>query len=164
MRLCRFGDGRLGVVEGSTVRDVTAALEVLPCCYKYPLPNYDILIAHLDKVAERARTLAPEAASVPLENLKLLSPVANPGKIVAAPVNYKKHAQEVRDNPLGTVQRRLWAGLYFFFGEHWFRFQRLEDAVTVPTLVAENPEEAERTQPPAPAPLAVWVTRRLRPS
>lgn len=99
MRLCRFGDGRLGVVEGSTVRDVTAALEVLPCCYQYPLPNYDILIAHLDKVAERARTLAPEAASVPLENLKLLSPVANPGKIVAAPVNYKKHAQEVRDNP-----------------------------------------------------------------
>jgi len=36
---------------------------------------------------------------LPLDNLKLLSPVANPGKIVAAPVNYKKHAQEVRDNP-----------------------------------------------------------------
>jgi hypothetical protein len=66
--------------------------------------------------------------------------------------------QEVRDNPLDTVRRRIWAGLYFFFGEHWFKFQRLEEAVAVPTPHAENPEDAERTQPPAPAPLAVWVT------
>jgi len=28
MRLCRFGDSRLGLVEGRKVRDVTAALEV----------------------------------------------------------------------------------------------------------------------------------------
>ena len=99
MRFCRFGDGRLGLVEDSMVRDVTGALEILPCCYQYPLPNYDLLIANLEKVVERARALAPQAASLPLESLKLLSPVANPGKIVAAPVNYKKHAQEVRENP-----------------------------------------------------------------
>jgi hypothetical protein len=29
MRLCRFGDGRLGVVEGENGREVTAALEAL---------------------------------------------------------------------------------------------------------------------------------------
>ena len=98
MRFCRFGDGRLGVVEGSIVRDVTAALEVLPAC-RYPLPNHDVLIANLDKVAARARDIAPHAPALPLESVKLLSPIANPGKIVAAPVNYKKHAQEVRDNP-----------------------------------------------------------------
>jgi 2-keto-4-pentenoate hydratase/2-oxohepta-3-ene-1,7-dioic acid hydratase in catechol pathway len=98
MRFCRFGEGRLGLVEGPTVRDVTAALEVLPSC-RYPLPNYDLLIAHLDQVAARARELAPRAPQRPLAGLKLLSPVANPGKIIAAPVNYKKHAQEVRDNP-----------------------------------------------------------------
>jgi 2-keto-4-pentenoate hydratase/2-oxohepta-3-ene-1,7-dioic acid hydratase in catechol pathway len=98
MRFCRFGDGRLGVVEGSMVRDVTAALEVLPAC-RYPLPNHDVLIASLDKVAGRARAIAPHAPALPLASLTLLSPVANPGKIVAAPVNYKKHAQEVRDNP-----------------------------------------------------------------
>ncbi|HEV3332424.1 MAG TPA: fumarylacetoacetate hydrolase family protein [Bryobacteraceae bacterium] len=98
MRFCRFGDQRLGLVEGDTVRDVTAALEVLPCCYSYPLPTHDVLIANLDQVAERARALAPTAPSLPLAGLKLLSPVANPGKIVAAPVNYQKHAQEVKDN------------------------------------------------------------------
>jgi hypothetical protein len=36
--------------------------------------------------------------------------------------------QEVRDNPLGTVQRRIWAGLYFFFGEQWFKDQKLWQA------------------------------------
>ena len=30
MRFCRFGDSRFGLVEGSNVKDVTAALEVLP--------------------------------------------------------------------------------------------------------------------------------------
>jgi len=98
MRICRFGEGRLGLVEGSVVRDVTAALDVLPCCYQYPLPAHDVLIANLDKVADRAREIAPDAAALPLAGLKLLSPVANPGKIIAAPVNYKKHAQEVREN------------------------------------------------------------------
>jgi 2-keto-4-pentenoate hydratase/2-oxohepta-3-ene-1,7-dioic acid hydratase in catechol pathway len=95
MRLCRFGDARLGVVEGSNVRDVTAALDVLPA-YRYPLPAHDVLIAHLDQVLERIRAIAPEARLMPLTGLKLLSPVANPGKIVAAPVNYQKHLDEVQ--------------------------------------------------------------------
>ena len=30
MKLCRFNDNRLGVVEGDLVRDVTAALDHLP--------------------------------------------------------------------------------------------------------------------------------------
>jgi 2-keto-4-pentenoate hydratase/2-oxohepta-3-ene-1,7-dioic acid hydratase in catechol pathway len=98
MRLCRFGDARLGLVEGDQVRDVTAALEVLPA-YRYPQPNYDAMIAHLDKVVERVRTIAPQSPVLPLAGLKLLSPVANPGKIVAAPVNYQKHLEEVKGDP-----------------------------------------------------------------
>jgi 2-keto-4-pentenoate hydratase/2-oxohepta-3-ene-1,7-dioic acid hydratase in catechol pathway len=35
---------------------------------------------------------------VPLAGQRLLSPVANPGKIVAAPVNYEKHLTEVRSD------------------------------------------------------------------
>src|SRR5579871_1867072 len=97
MRFCRFGEDRLGLLEGETVRDVTAALDVLPAV-RYPLPVYDPFIANLDKVAERARALTPNAPARPLASLRLLSPIANPGKIVAAPVNYKAHAQEVRDN------------------------------------------------------------------
>ena len=97
MRFCRFGENRLGLVEGHSVRDVTAALDILPAV-RYPLPAYDPFIANLSQVAERVRAVAPAAPAIPLAGLKLLSPVANPGKIVAAPVNYKAHAQEVRDN------------------------------------------------------------------
>ena len=99
MKLCRFGANRLGVVEGSCVRDVTAAIEALPCCYRYPLPPHDIFIANLQQVTAHIREIAPSAPLVPLDGLKLLSPVANPGKIVAAPVNYRRHLEEVRDNP-----------------------------------------------------------------
>jgi 2-keto-4-pentenoate hydratase/2-oxohepta-3-ene-1,7-dioic acid hydratase in catechol pathway len=95
MRLCRFGAGALGVVDGLMVRDVSAALDVLPA-YRYPLPSYDAVIANLDKVRARIGEL-PQTAPVPLTSVKLLSPVANPGKIVCAPVNYQKHLDEVRD-------------------------------------------------------------------
>jgi 2-keto-4-pentenoate hydratase/2-oxohepta-3-ene-1,7-dioic acid hydratase in catechol pathway len=97
MRFCRFGDGRLGLVEGSSVRDVTAALDVLPA-YRYPLPTHDVLIANLDAVLDRARALAPDAPSLPVAGLQFLSPVANPSKVVGAPVNYQKHLDEVKSD------------------------------------------------------------------
>lgn len=97
MRLCRFGEGRLGLVENGIVRDVTAALDVLPA-YRYPLPSFDPMIANLDKVASRVRAIAAEAPAQPVSSVTLLSPVANPGKIVCAPVNYQKHLDEVRDD------------------------------------------------------------------
>lgn len=97
MRLCRFDENRLGVVEGAQVRDVTSALDVLPAA-RYPFPRHDLLIEHLPAVVERARALMPSAPVLPLEGLRLLSPVANPGKIVAAPVNYQKHLAEVQSD------------------------------------------------------------------
>jgi 2-keto-4-pentenoate hydratase/2-oxohepta-3-ene-1,7-dioic acid hydratase in catechol pathway len=95
MRLCRFNQNRLGIVDGDVVRDVTAALEVLPEA-KYPLPEYDLLIANLPRVTDRAKALAADAPALPLSSVTLRSPVANPGKLVAAPVNYQKHLDEVR--------------------------------------------------------------------
>lgn len=95
MRICRFNDDRLGVVEGATVRDVTAALDTLPE-YRYPLPSHDALIANLGKVTARIKTLLPAAPALPLADIRLLSPVANPGKLIAAPVNYQKHLEEVK--------------------------------------------------------------------
>jgi 2-keto-4-pentenoate hydratase/2-oxohepta-3-ene-1,7-dioic acid hydratase in catechol pathway len=96
MRLCRFGDGALGMVDGSMVCDVSAAFDVLPA-HRYPMPSHDVLIANLDRVVERVRSIAAAAPAMPLDGIRLLSPVANPGKIVCAPVNYQKHLDEVRD-------------------------------------------------------------------
>ena len=109
MRLCRFNDNRLGVVEGGAVMDVTSALDSLPAC-RYPLPGWDLLIEHLDAVRARITALRPTAPSLPVDGVTLRSPVANPGKIIAAPVNYQKHLDEVRSdgqihagNPAHTI-------------------------------------------------------------
>jgi 2-keto-4-pentenoate hydratase/2-oxohepta-3-ene-1,7-dioic acid hydratase in catechol pathway len=98
MRLCRFDDNRLGVVDGPVIRDVTAALDVLPS-QGYPYPGHDVLVEQLDRVLNRTRTLLPNAPTLTLEAVRLLSPVANPGKIVAAPVNYEKHRIEASTDP-----------------------------------------------------------------
>ncbi|HEX7933806.1 MAG TPA: fumarylacetoacetate hydrolase family protein [Paraburkholderia sp.] len=97
MKFCRFGANRLGVVVGDVIHDVTAALDVLPT-WQYPLPSFDPLIANLDAVRERAEALVDHADTVAVSDVHLLSPVANPGKIIAAPVNYTKHLREVLDD------------------------------------------------------------------
>jgi 2,4-didehydro-3-deoxy-L-rhamnonate hydrolase len=95
MRICRFAENRLGLVEDDTVFDVTAALDVLPDC-RWPLPQGDLLVAQLPRVLERVRSVQLGATKLPLADVALLSPVANPSKIIAAPVNYMKHLEEAR--------------------------------------------------------------------
>jgi 2-keto-4-pentenoate hydratase/2-oxohepta-3-ene-1,7-dioic acid hydratase in catechol pathway len=97
LKICRFDDNRLGLVDGAGVRDVTPALDVIPPA-RYPFPTHDVFIAHLDAVAARAKALAPAAPLLALDAIRLLSPVANPGKLVAAPVNYEKHLAEVKSD------------------------------------------------------------------
>jgi 2,4-didehydro-3-deoxy-L-rhamnonate hydrolase len=98
MRLCRFNNDRLGSVEGDVVRDVTAALDVLPEV-RWPLPAGDPLIAHLVQIQERIKRIAAEAPKHKLADVHLLSPVANPGKIMAAPANYRLHVEMDTKDP-----------------------------------------------------------------
>jgi 2-keto-4-pentenoate hydratase/2-oxohepta-3-ene-1,7-dioic acid hydratase in catechol pathway len=110
MRLCRFRESRLGLVEGDRFRDVTAALDSLPA-FRYPFPRHDALIANLDRVTERVRSIAGAEAPAALSSVKLQSPVANPDKIIGAPVNYPKHRDEAPDaqihagNALAAIHR-----------------------------------------------------------
>jgi 2,4-diketo-3-deoxy-L-fuconate hydrolase len=98
VKICRFDDNRLGLVEGQSVKDVTAALDLLPSV-RWPLPLGDLLIAHLGAIRDRATELAATAPLRPLSEVRLLSPVANPSKIIGAPVNYLDHRDEARNDP-----------------------------------------------------------------
>lgn len=93
MKLCRFNGNRLGVLVGDGVLDVTPALAAIPLQH-WPLAKGDPLILYLDAVLERVRELLPAAPRLPLDRLGLDSPVANPGKIVNAPINYRAHIDE----------------------------------------------------------------------
>ena len=88
MRIARFDSDRVGIVQDDGIHDVTGALERLPA-HRHPFPRHDALVANLE-ILENATT----TRVVPLARVELLSPVANPGKIMAAPVNYKKHLEE----------------------------------------------------------------------
>jgi 2-keto-4-pentenoate hydratase/2-oxohepta-3-ene-1,7-dioic acid hydratase in catechol pathway len=93
MKLCRFNNNRLGLVDGQTVADVSEALAVLPPV-RWPAPPGDLLIANLEKVKAEVAKLSPRAKRIPLKDVKLNSPVANPVKVIGAPVNYIAHAEE----------------------------------------------------------------------
>lgn len=98
MRICRFNDTRFGLVEGDVVRDVTAAFASLPQ-RAYPFPRTDLFIEKLDALRPAIEAAAKTGETLSLASLRLQSPIANPGKIVAAPVNYKKHLDEARSDP-----------------------------------------------------------------
>ena len=94
MKICRFDDDRIGLVqEDKSVLDVTGALDVLPLM-KWPVPLGDAFILNLETLTSEMQRLAPDAPSISLSEITLKSPVANPSKIIGAPINYQKHIDE----------------------------------------------------------------------
>lgn len=95
MRLCRFDNDRLGLVRGDAVHDVSAVLEALPA-HRWPFPPGDPVIANLDRLRPEIERIAASAPARPIASVIVKSPIANPGKIIGAPVNYQKHLDESR--------------------------------------------------------------------
>ena len=93
MRLCRYDDDRIGLIREDQLFDATAALAQLPSL-NWPVPLGDHLIANLDAMRPALEAAADESAPVSIDSVALKSPVANPGKIIGAPVNYHKHHEE----------------------------------------------------------------------
>jgi 2-keto-4-pentenoate hydratase/2-oxohepta-3-ene-1,7-dioic acid hydratase in catechol pathway len=111
MKICRYDDNRLGLAQDDEVLDVTAALTAIPE-QRWPLVHGDPLILHLKKVLAAAKKLAPKAKRKPLAKVKLLSPVANPGKIIAAPINYNDHiAESVKDPGIAHGRTNIQKGI-----------------------------------------------------
>lgn len=94
MKLCRFNDDRLGLVRNDVVLDVTCVLAALPPV-RYPYPRHDVLVEGLDALRPAIEAAAERAERYRLQDVMLRTPVANPGKVIAAPVNYTKHLEEV---------------------------------------------------------------------
>ncbi len=111
MKLCRFDNDRLGIVQGGEVLDVTKALSVIPE-QRWPIAQGDPLIANLKRVLAAARKLAPKARKKPLAKVRLLSPVPNPSKIIGAPINYNDHiAESIRDPGIAHGRTNIQKGI-----------------------------------------------------
>jgi 4-amino-4-deoxy-L-arabinose transferase-like glycosyltransferase len=62
---------------------------------------------------------------------------------LSQPARYRRLAweidEEIQNDPKAVLERRLWAGLYFFFGEDWFTHRQLWRSATAgPSMRAED--------------------------
>ena len=94
MRLCRFNNNRVGVVVGDEIADVSDTVNRALPSARWPLPPGDMLISEFTSLRSQLEKEAESAKRISVASANLLSPVANPGKVIAAPVNYKKHIDE----------------------------------------------------------------------
>ncbi|MFF9500928.1 fumarylacetoacetate hydrolase family protein [Streptomyces sp. NPDC014656] len=91
MRLALFDKGRLGVVHGDTITDVTDQLTPFSAGPAGALQQY------VETVSDGS---GPEldlarGRRVPLAEVSLEAPLPRPGKIIGAPVNYLDHKAEM---------------------------------------------------------------------
>ena len=93
MKICRFNGGLLGVVQDGTVYDVSRVLDLLPP-QRYPLPQKDLLVEALPSLMQPLRQAMETARRHAVAGVRFASPVANPGKVIGAPINYKAHVEE----------------------------------------------------------------------
>ena len=104
MQICRFvlkanaeAQPRLGLMEPAGIRDISAVTDELPAL-RWPLPPGDQFIANLERLRPRMEALAAKAPLIPRQDVRLLSPVANPGKFICGVGNWSHHKA-----PLGMM-------------------------------------------------------------
>jgi 2-keto-4-pentenoate hydratase/2-oxohepta-3-ene-1,7-dioic acid hydratase in catechol pathway len=98
MKLCRFDHDRIGVIEADEVRDVTDLFDLNP---PWPAPPGDWILRQAAAL-ESAREAAHRRPARPLAQVRLEPPVASPGKIIGAPINYRAHIEEAHaDQDIG---------------------------------------------------------------
>jgi 2,4-diketo-3-deoxy-L-fuconate hydrolase len=93
MKICRFDDNRIGVVRADLVHDITPLFEALGPP-GWPYPPYDWIVGNFGRVQGKIADFLGNAATRPLSAVTLRAPVANPGKIIGAPINYRDHIDE----------------------------------------------------------------------
>jgi len=93
MKLVRFNEGRIGVARDGKVYDASAALGL--DLGEWPPVGMNRLIA--DFARHRAGLEAAfKGPGVPIESVRLLTPVPWPNKVLAYPVNYLAHGEEMK--------------------------------------------------------------------
>jgi 2,4-didehydro-3-deoxy-L-rhamnonate hydrolase len=96
VNICRFNDDRIGLVRGTKVHDVTRLVDASD--------NEPVLAARKMLNAISDQELAQTPAQ-PLDSVTLLSPIRSPGKILAAPDNYRAHSAEMQADSAASFGR-----------------------------------------------------------
>jgi 2-keto-4-pentenoate hydratase/2-oxohepta-3-ene-1,7-dioic acid hydratase in catechol pathway len=95
VRLYVFDDDRLGVLgAGGVLIDITALVGA-----GVPAPDrMTALIAQWTDLVPAVATAASAGRGTPLAEVRVRAPLPRPGKVIAAPVNYRRHQREMGGN------------------------------------------------------------------
>lgn len=104
MKIALFNENRVGVVDGSQVFDIT---ELTAWNNEAPQASLVKLMGEFEALKPNIEAGLRSCPAFPLSDVALRAPVPNPSKIVAAPINYILHKEEM--NTALTVD-----GLGFF--------------------------------------------------
>ena len=95
MKIASFNDHRVGIVDGSEVYDMTAALPEF--LQQLPRQRVNWLIAHWNEVQPAFARYREVGKGIALSTVKLLPANPAPQHVFAAPANYRKHIGELGD-------------------------------------------------------------------
>jgi 2-keto-4-pentenoate hydratase/2-oxohepta-3-ene-1,7-dioic acid hydratase in catechol pathway len=113
MRLVSFNNGRLGVMRGDEVVDVTEMGGVAPLFW--PPVGMVRLIEQFDERAGPIREALRDRPSIALTNVRLDTPIRWPNKVIAFPANYHAHIDEMRtESGSGLISKFKASGQGFF--------------------------------------------------
>lgn len=93
MKICRFNDDRVGIVQDDKVMDITSLFSDLGSP-GWPYPSYDWIVGNFDRIKPRLADFLTNVTPLAFSEVTLRAPVANPGKIIGAPINYNDHIVE----------------------------------------------------------------------
>jgi 2-keto-4-pentenoate hydratase/2-oxohepta-3-ene-1,7-dioic acid hydratase in catechol pathway len=137
MKICRFDNDRLGIIQGEDVLDVSTWLNGLPTL-RWGQILADPVIARLPELLAALPGLLETAPRLALDNVRLAAPVAMPTKIIGAPVNYHAHIAEAEAD--AEINR----GHQFHKIDAAGCFLKANSALTGHQSVIELPIEGER--------------------
>lgn len=102
MKLVRFDGGHIGVSDGKKIVDVTELCGASP--NEWPPVGINRLIKSYPLMEALLRQELQSNNGIPLETVRLETPIPWPNKLLAYPVNYHDHATEMASRGLANIQ------------------------------------------------------------
>ena len=111
MKIANFNQGRIGIVDGDAIADVSDIIAYDPV--SWPPTGMLRFIASFDQLKPRIRERLPTAERVSLSKALLNCPIAWPNKVIAYPANYHAHIGEMKTGT-GLISKFDASGQGFF--------------------------------------------------
>jgi 2-keto-4-pentenoate hydratase/2-oxohepta-3-ene-1,7-dioic acid hydratase in catechol pathway len=94
MKIADYNQGRIGVIDGDSVIDISDVVGHDPAAW--PPTGMLRLIASFDQLKPKILAKLPSAERIPVSKVQLNCPVPWPNKVIAYPANYHAHIDEMK--------------------------------------------------------------------